>query len=86
MRWTQPLAVFDHELRPNPGKGLQEPDPVMPSGAAARIIGLVDKCANLLERLEMFGVLAQGKFDLGLQRRPSASLKYVSAWALPQRR
>ena len=38
----------------------------MPSGAAARVVGLLDQRANLLERIDVFGVLAQGKFDLGL--------------------
>jgi hypothetical protein len=38
----------------------------MPSGAQARVIGLLDKLGNLVEGGDVFGVLAEGKLDLGL--------------------
>ena len=38
----------------------------MPGGAAARVVDRVDEIANLIEGLDVFGVLSEGEFDLGL--------------------
>ena len=38
----------------------------MPGGATARVVDLVDETAQLIERLDMLGVLAEGEPDLGL--------------------
>ena len=38
----------------------------MPGGAPARIIGLVHQVGNLIEGFDVFGVLAEREFDLGL--------------------
>ena len=35
----------------------------MPGGAAARVFGLIDDTANLIEGLDVLSVLSEGEFD-----------------------
>ena len=44
----------------------KKPRPVMPGGAAARVADLIDETANLIESLDVLGVLSEGEFDIGL--------------------
>ena len=59
------IAMIDRDIRPPPGQDVQEAPPVMPGGAAAWI-ALVDETAYLIEGLDVFGMLPESKFDLGL--------------------
>ena len=59
-------AMFDRDIGPASRGRVQEPGPVMPSGAAARVVGLVDDAANFFERSDVLGVTSQRVFDLGL--------------------
>ena len=58
--------MLDRDIRPPPSQAVQEAGPVMPSGAAARVAGLVDELANSSERLDVLGVPPERIFDLGL--------------------
>ena len=49
-----------------PRQYTQEAAPVMPGGATTRIVDLVDVAADLVESLDVLGMLAEREFDLGL--------------------
>ncbi len=58
--------MLDRDLRPAPRHAVQQPDPIVPCGAAVRTAGLVDDAANAFQGLDMIGVLSQRILDLGL--------------------
>ena len=60
------LAMFDRDLRPTSRGRVQEPCPVMPSGAAMRVARLVDNPANFFQGSDLLGVLSQRVLDLCL--------------------
>src|SRR3984893_2970768 len=60
------VAIIDCSIRPAAGKAVQEAAPVMPGRAAARVAGLLDEIANLVEGLYVLGMAAEGELDLGL--------------------
>ena len=58
--------MIDRDVRLACSQYMQETAPIMPGGAAARIVGLLDEIANLIEGFDVFGVLTESEFDLGL--------------------
>src|SRR5215469_158056 len=60
------VAVVDRDIRAATRHDMRPPAPVMPRGAAARVVDLVDKRANLIEGVDVFCVLSEGKLAVAL--------------------
>src|SRR5258708_5782992 len=58
--------MIDRNLWAPSRQAVQKPAPIMPSGAAPRIVGLVHQTGNSVEGLDLLRVLAEREFDFGL--------------------
>src|SRR6266478_1514075 len=58
--------MLDRSIGSPTCQAVQEASPIMPSGAAARVVGLVDDVANFFESSDVFGVVSKREPDLAL--------------------
>ena len=45
---------------------MQKAAPIVPSRAATRVVALINEIADLVESLDVLGMLAEGEFDFRL--------------------
>jgi hypothetical protein len=55
-------AVIDGNIRLAARQAMQKAAPVMPDGAAVGVVALIDEIVDLIESLDVLGVLAEGEF------------------------
>src|SRR4029077_9806515 len=60
------VAVVDCNIRTPARQHVPKTAPIMPGGVAARVADLIDKRTNLIESLNVVGVLSQSKLAITL--------------------
>src|SRR5437870_287899 len=60
------VAMIDRYIQSASCQAVQKAAPIMPGRAAAWVVALVDEIADLVEGMDVLGMLSEREFDFGL--------------------